>query len=172
MAAGDVGAAVRGFVRGHRLGPLPGVAAVSGGADSVALVRALHQVGGRPLTVAHFDHGLRGADSDADAAFVLDLAAQLSLPFRLGRGKLGSVPGVEAEARRQRYAFFAEVAAEAGADWVAVGHTADDQAETVLHRLIRGTGLHGLRGMGAIRPHPLAPSSPSPGPTSSCTSRR
>ncbi|MBX9581350.1 MAG: tRNA lysidine(34) synthetase TilS [Gemmataceae bacterium] len=144
--------AIRAFDRGHRLGPLPGVVAVSGGADSVALLRAFHQPGGRPLTVAHFDHGLRGAESDADAAFVAELAARLGLPFRFGRGDLrADEPGLEAAARRQRYDWLAGVVAEAGASWVATGHTADDQAETVLHRLLRGTGLHGLRGMEACR---------------------
>jgi tRNA(Ile)-lysidine synthase len=149
-------AAIRGFMADH---PGPGVAAVSGGADSVALVRGLVEAGAGPLTVAHFDHALRGAASDADAAFVADLAARLGLPFRLGRGDLrADDPGLEAAARRQRYDWLAAVAAEAGAGWVATGHTADDQAETVLHRLLRGTGLQGLRGMSECRPHPLAPS--------------
>ena len=148
--AGGVRAVVRAFDRRHRLGPLPGVVAVSGGADSVALLRAFHQLGGRPLVVAHFDHGLRGAESDADAAFAADLAGRLGLPYRLGRGNLDpAAHGLEAAARRQRYDWLAGVAAETGAGWVATGHTADDQAETVLHRLIRGTGLHGLRGMEA-----------------------
>ncbi|MBX9627818.1 MAG: tRNA lysidine(34) synthetase TilS [Gemmataceae bacterium] len=151
-----VAAAIRAFMAGH---PGPGVVAVSGGADSVALLQGLVEVGAGPLTVAHFDHALRGAESDADAAFVRELAARLGLPFRLGRGELrADAPGLEAAARRQRYDWLAGVAAEAGAGWVATGHTADDQAETVLHRLVRGTGLQGLRGMGSQRPHPLTPS--------------
>lgn len=155
--AGGVLAAVRAFDRRHRLGPLPGVVAVSGGADSVALLRAFHQLGGRPLVVAHFDHGLREAESDADAAFVADLAGRLGVPYRLGRGKLSAdAPGLEAAARRQRYDWLAEVVADCGAGWVATGHTADDQAETVLHRLIRGTGLHGLRGMSDRSPLPVS----------------
>ena len=151
MAAVGVTATARAFDRAHRLGPLPGVVAVSGGADSVALLRAFHHLGGRPLVVAHFGHGLRGAESDADAAFVGELAGRLGLPFRLGRGNLAAGPGLEAAARRQRYDWLAGVVAEVGAGWVAMGHTVDDQAETVLHRLVRGTGLHGLRGMEPCR---------------------
>lgn len=152
MAANTVASAVRAFMADH---PGPGVVAVSGGADSVALLRALVEVGTGHLTVAHFDHGLRGAESDADAAFVRELADRLGLPFRLGRGELtADAPGLEAAARRQRYDWLAGVAAEVGAGWVSTGHTADDQAETVLHRLIRGTGLHGLRGMEPGKPLP------------------
>jgi tRNA(Ile)-lysidine synthase len=128
----------------------PGVVAVSGGADSVALLRALVAVGAGPLTVAHFNHRLRGADSDADATFVAELAASLGLPFRLGSADVAAVAAgdnLEATARRLRYGWLAEVAASVGAAWIATGHTADDQAETVLHRLIRGTGLQGLRGI-------------------------
>jgi len=137
----------------------PGVVAVSGGADSVALVRALHAASPGPLTVAHFHHGLRGADADADAAFVRDLAAHLGLAFRLGGADVAAAGGnLEATARRLRYAWLGEVAAEVGAAWVATGHTADDQAETVLHRLVRGTGLQGLRGIaGGEEPNPPAP---------------
>jgi tRNA(Ile)-lysidine synthase len=136
-----------------RLGGEPGVVAVSGGADSVALLRALVAVRAGPLTVAHFNHRLRGAESDADAAFVQELAGSLGLALRLGEADVAAEAGenLEATARRLRYAWLAEVAAEVGAKWVATGHTADDQAETVLHRLIRGTGLQGLRGILASR---------------------
>jgi tRNA(Ile)-lysidine synthase len=129
----------------------PGVVAVSGGADSVALLRALHAVG-RPLVVAHVNHQLRGADSDTDAAFVRDLCATLGVPFHgktVDAAALAAGGNLEATARRIRYDFFAEVAAETGATWIATGHTADDQAETVLHRIIRGTGIQGLRGIAA-----------------------
>jgi tRNA(Ile)-lysidine synthase len=132
----------------------PGVAAVSGGADSVALLRGLLDAGVGPLTVAHFNHRLRGAESDADAEFVRELAARLGLPFRLGGADVRSAAAgdnLEATARRLRYGWLAEAAREAGAVWVATGHTADDQAETVLHRLIRGAGLQGLRGVAAER---------------------
>ncbi len=140
----------------------PGVVAVSGGPDSVALLRALLAVRGEaPLVVAHLNHQLRGADSDADEAFVAALHARLAaggaaLTFcREGidvaaraRDERGNLEDV---ARRVRYAWLAEVARSAGATWVATGHTADDQAETVLHRLLRGTGLKGLGGIPARR---------------------
>ena len=140
--------------------PGPGVVAVSGGADSVALLRALHACG-VSLTVAHVNHCLRGSDSDADEAFVRALCESLGVPCRVKSvdvAALAAGDNLESTARGVRYAFFAEVAAEVSAAWVATAHTADDQAETVLHRLIRGTGLQGLRGIAAsmVLPSPLA----------------
>src|SRR5262245_47905355 len=99
----------------------PGVVAVSGGADSVALLRALHACTG-PLTVAHVNHQLRGAEYDADEAFVRELAATLGVPARVkvvDVAALAAGENLEATARRVRYEFFAEVAAEAGAVWIA-----------------------------------------------------
>lgn len=131
----------------------PGAVAVSGGADSVALLRALHALP-VPVVVAHVNHQLRGADSDADEAFVRALCDSLNVPCwvkRVDVSALAAGANLEATAREVRYAFFAEVCAEAGAKWIATAHTADDQAETVLHRLIRGTGLQGLRGIAAER---------------------
>ncbi|HVK18600.1 MAG TPA: tRNA lysidine(34) synthetase TilS [Fimbriiglobus sp.] len=128
----------------------PGVVAVSGGADSVALLRGLLDAGARPLTVAHFHHQLRGAESDADEAFVRELAASLGVPFARGSADVRAAAAgdnLEATARRLRYDWLASL----GGDWVATGHTADDQAETVLHRIIRGTGLQGLRGIAVGR---------------------
>ena len=139
--------------------PEPGVVAVSGGTDSVALLRALHACG-VSLTVAHVNHCLRGSDSDADEAFVRALCESLGVPCRVKSVDVAALAGrsnLESTARGVRYAFFAEVAAEAGAAWVATAHTADDQAETVLHRLIRGTGIQGLRGIAAERPTPRPP---------------
>jgi tRNA(Ile)-lysidine synthase len=130
-----------------------GVVAVSGGADSVALLRALHSLN-RQLTVAHLNHQLRGADSEADAAFVGELCRSLDVPFRvkaLDVAAMATGDNLEATARSLRYAFFIQVADETGADWIATGHTADDQAETVLHRIIRGTGIQGLRGIAPAR---------------------
>ena len=129
--------------------PGPGVVAVSGGADSVALLRALHACD-LSLTVAHVNHRLRGSDSDADEAFVRDLCASLGVPCRVKSVDVALLAGrsnLESTARGVRYGFFTEVATEVSAAWIATAHTADDQAETVLHRLIRGTGLQGLRGI-------------------------
>ena len=151
---------VRRFMAALEGGAGPGVVAVSGGADSVALLRALHAVQAGPLAVAHVNHRLRGADSDADEAFVRELCATLGVPCRvksLDVAALAAGENLESTARRVRYEFFAEVAAEAGAKWVATGHTADDQAETVLHRLVRGTGLQGLRGVASERAGGVSP---------------
>lgn len=134
----------------------PGVLAVSGGADSVAMLRAARQLPQLAGTaVAHFNHQLRGAESDADAAFVKTLAGDW--PFYAGTADVRAAAAVngeniEATARRLRYAFLLESARAAGASWVATAHTADDQAETVLHRMIRGSGLRGLRGIAPVRP--------------------
>ncbi len=133
-------------------GSRAGVVAVSGGADSVAMLRGLVDVGVRSLTVAHFNHRLRGEESTTDAEFVRELAASLGLVFRLGSADVaeeaaGAGDNLEATARRLRYDWLTATAIEIGAEWVATGHTADDQAETVLHRLTRGTGVRGLRGV-------------------------
>ncbi len=131
----------------------PSLVGVSGGGDSVALLTGLARLvppGARSrLVVAHADHGLR-PDSAADRAFVEDLAADLGLPCVARRLDLVADrggEGLEARARRLRYAFLAEAAYDAGARHVLVAHTADDQAETVLHRILRGTGPAGLAGM-------------------------
>jgi tRNA(Ile)-lysidine synthase len=146
--------------------PGPGLVAVSGGADSVALLRALHAAG-IPLTVAHVNHKLRGAESDADEDFVVRLCDNLGLQCRVKAVNvvtLATGGNLEATARRIRYEFFWEVATLFGAGWIATAHTADDQAETVLHRLLRGTGLQGLRGIVAHRPLPI-PAALSPHPS-------
>ncbi len=130
------------------------VVAVSGGGDSVGLVRALHRLApelGLTLSVAHLDHGTRGAAAQADAAFVQALAGSLGLPVDLGQWRPTRAGHFEADARRARYSWLLEVAAARGASAIAVGHTRDDQAETILHRIIRGTGLRGLAGMPSQR---------------------
>jgi tRNA(Ile)-lysidine synthase len=129
--------------------------AVSGGADSVALLRILHDGQaklGVKLLVAHFDHCLRGAESDADAEFVGGLARTYGLPFVLDREDVASAAkrnkwNLEDAARRLRYTFFERLIREGQANRIAVAHTADDQAETVLAHLIRGTGPTGLGGI-------------------------
>ena len=124
------------------------IAAVSGGADSVAMLFALYLLRdelGVTLEAAHFNHHLRGAESDRDEAFVTDFCGRYDIPLHLGSGRI--VPGkkgLEAAARDARYAFLRSLPGK-----VATAHTADDNAETVLMRLIRGTGLKGL---GAIAP--------------------
>jgi tRNA(Ile)-lysidine synthase len=136
------------------------VVAVSGGPDSVALARAAALARGEadgPLVLAHLDHGLRGAEGEADADFVAALASALPgaelCRGRLDVGGLARREGanLEAVARRERYRWLAEVARARGVGLVATGHTADDQAETLLHRLLRGTGLQGLRGIASRR---------------------
>jgi tRNA(Ile)-lysidine synthase len=138
----------------------PGIVAVSGGADSVALLRALIAVGAGPLTVAHFNHQLRGVESDADEAFVRELAASLGLEFSVQRcdtARLAteSKTNLEEAARHLRYDSLRYLSDALGDAWVATGHTANDQAETVMHRMIRGTGLQGLRGIAAVRRFPF-----------------
>ena len=134
--------------------------AVSGGPDSVALLRALHALAPSPaaemLLVAHCNHHLRGAQSDEDAQFVGELGIALGLTVLVGDVDVSTQErlagdGLEAAARAARYEFLTKVAEEQGARYLALGHTADDQAETVLHRVLRGTGLAGLRGMPRTR---------------------
>jgi tRNA(Ile)-lysidine synthase len=137
----------------HGFWEWPVVVAVSGGGDSVALLLALHEVAppgcSSRLTVAHAEHDLRESAA-TDGLFVAALAARLGLQFAtrlLSVREQRDDEGIEARARRLRYGFLADVAREAGARHVVVGHTADDQAETILHRALRGTGLAGLAGM-------------------------
>jgi tRNA(Ile)-lysidine synthase len=130
------------------------VVAVSGGSDSVGLLCALREIReklGLSLSVAHLDHGVRGEASRADAAFVEGLARRLDLPFDLGHWAPTRPGHFEADARAARLAWLREVAAKREAAAVALGHTRDDQAETILHRIVRGTGIHGLAGMPARR---------------------
>lgn len=132
--------------------------AVSGGPDSVALLRSLHALSSRwrlSLTVIHCDYGLRGAESDGDAGFVRELCERLALPFILRRMESRRAPGMssslQARAREARYRLFCDLAQDLKFDRVALGHTADDQAETLLLRLLRGSGLRGMTGMSPVR---------------------
>jgi tRNA(Ile)-lysidine synthase len=129
---------------------LPIIVAVSGGADSLCLLGALHEQG-YPLIVAHFDHQLR-PDSVDDAKFVEEIAAQYQLPFVMGIADVNAYAKeykqtIEEAARNCRYAFFFTQARIHKAQAVAVGHTADDQVETVLMHFLRGAGLNGLKGI-------------------------
>ena len=128
--------------------------AVSGGADSVALLRVLLELRaelGIVLAVAHFNHQLRGNDSEADEAFVADLARRHGLEFFAGRADVrehgaNSKLSVEAAGRQLRYGWLGGLAAEQRFDSIATGHTVDDQAETVLLKFLRGAGTRGLAG--------------------------
>ncbi|PJF36984.1 MAG: tRNA lysidine(34) synthetase TilS [Candidatus Thermofonsia Clade 1 bacterium] len=131
------------------------VVAVSGGADSLALLDILVALQGEldiALHVATLDHGLRGAQGAADAAYVAEIAARWQLPCTVGSVDVPSLAatwrlGTEAAARRARYAFLRDCAAQISATCIATAHQRDDQAETVLLHLIRGSGLAGLRGI-------------------------
>jgi tRNA(Ile)-lysidine synthase len=130
--------------------PARWVVALSGGCDSLVLLFLLRRVSpplGLSLTAAHLDHAMR-PDSEADARWVAGVCAAWEIP--LVSRRLASAPASEDAARRARYAFLRETAREAGARWIATGHHADDQAETVLFRALRGTGLDGLGGIRAV----------------------
>jgi tRNA(Ile)-lysidine synthase len=129
--------------------------AVSGGADSVGMLRALHREAaelGLVLAVAHVHHGIRGAEADEDERFVGDLADDLGLELWAHRVETPAVARerkqtLEEAARELRYAWFRELLAQGKFDAVATAHTLDDQAETVLHRLLRGAWTEGLGGI-------------------------
>ncbi len=142
---------------GHRV-----LVAVSGGPDSVALLRATHALsqnaGGKlsDLAVAHVNHGLRGRDSDEDQEFVMTLACKMGVAAYSRRLDETSLlanwsDGVESAARIARYEALFRIAHDVGARYLATGHTLDDQVETVLFRICRGTGVAGLAGIPAIR---------------------
>ena len=132
------------------------IAAVSGGADSVALLFALYLLKDKleiTLEAAHFNHNLRGAESDADEAFVRQLCDRYDVPLHVGSGTVtAGEKGLEAAARDARYAFLQSLPGK-----IATAHTADDNAETVLMHLVRGTGLKGLGGITPIRGRVIRP---------------
>lgn len=138
------------FHAGQRVG-----VAVSGGPDSVLLLHFMKTVApewGLTLAVVHFNHHLRGAESDGDEAFVRDLAASLQIEYLRGEAEVGRVArerrgNLEGVARELRYRYFFSLVDQDRLDRVATAHTANDQAETVLMRLLRGTGTRGLGGI-------------------------
>ncbi|MDR2727505.1 MAG: tRNA lysidine(34) synthetase TilS [Chitinispirillales bacterium] len=140
------------------------LAGVSGGADSVALLHLLYtykeKLGISRLAIAHVNHSLRGKESDGDEAFVRELAVSLQIEF-FSVTLSPSLPpqnGIEEWARKERYGYFHQIKLKEKFDCIAAAHTADDQAETVIMRIMRGAGLRGLRGAlahrrdGVIRP--------------------
>jgi tRNA(Ile)-lysidine synthase len=149
------------FLKRHQLAKTTGVVAVSGGPDSVALAHLLVDLLRNDrlerLIVAHLNHQLRGNESDADEAFVQNLfpwdARQSSVTTRIDVARIAHAEraNLESVARRERYAWLTQVARMEHAAWIATGHTADDQAETVLFRLLRGSGVRGLSGMAECR---------------------
>ncbi len=131
------------------------LAMVSGGPDSVALVRALVELGSRPV-VLHVDHGLRGEESREDAEFVRELCERLGLAYEERRASLEG-GNLQQEARKERYRFAEQLADERGLSAIATGHTADDVAETVVLNLARGAGLRGLSGIPPVRGRVVRP---------------
>ena len=132
------------------------VIGVSGGADSVSLALALRDLKTRGklnlrFVVAHFNHVLRGKESDLDEDFVRELAAQNDFELALGRGRIVSTGNLEQKARNARYDFLTKTAENLKAHGVLTAHTLNDQAETFLINLIRGSGLEGLGGMKPVR---------------------
>ena len=136
------------------------VAAVSGGSDSVAMLLILHELASRGEVVlaglAHLNHQIRGADADGDAAFCRDLAARLGIPAFMSKADVPAIAAqenasLEVAGRHARQRFFTEIVQSGKADRIAIAHTRDDQAETVLLRLTRGAGALGLAGMSPRR---------------------
>ncbi|MEI7436590.1 MAG: tRNA lysidine(34) synthetase TilS [bacterium] len=154
---GSVGRTVSRLSLDRKLLPHGGhlLVAVSGGADSTAMLLALHALAVSRrlrLTVAHLNHGLRGAAANADAGFVHALAQRLALPLISGRVRVAERArrrnlSLEMAAREARYDFLARTARRVGAEAIVTAHTLDDQAETVLLRLLRGAGATGLGGI-------------------------
>ncbi len=143
------------LARGERV-----LVAVSGGPDSVSLLRALCALApelGVSLCAAHFNHKLRGEESDEDARFVARLCAELGVALRLGEWteRENARGSLEAAAREARYRFLEKARSEFSARRIALGHTADDQAETLLLNLLRGAGTRGLAAMAPAGPGPL-----------------
>ncbi len=132
------------------------IVAISGGADSVSLALALNELKvGKKLdlrfVLAHFNHGLRGSESDADELFIKDFAVKFDFELVIGKGEISKNENLEQSARDARYKFLTETAENLKAFAVLTAHTLNDQAETFLINLIRGSGLEGLGGMKIIR---------------------
>jgi tRNA(Ile)-lysidine synthase len=155
-----------GFIRRHALIQPDEVlvVAVSGGADSVCLLHLLagwQRELGIKLYIAHLNHQLRGVDSEEDARYVANLTSRLGIPIIVNRRDVAAYKterscSIEEAARELRYDFLARVASDVGANRVAIGHTRDDQIETILMHILRGTGTSGLRGLEPCSPMPYS----------------
>ena len=146
------------FLRTHNM-VKPGdrvICAVSGGADSMALLQGMYRLReklGITLEAAHFNHNLRGEESDRDEAFVRNFCQSRKILLHVGSARVeAGEKGLEAAAREARYHFFATLSGT-----IATAHTADDNAETVLMHLVRGTGLTGLGGIAPVRDNIIRP---------------
>jgi tRNA(Ile)-lysidine synthase len=158
-----------GTIRRHEMLAVRGcvVLAVSGGPDSLALLHLMHEARLRSfprlaLHVGHLHHGMRGAAADEDAQFVAAEAARLGVGCTIGRADVPALAverrsGIEVAGREARYEFLTRLAKSLGAGEIAFGHQADDQAETVLMRVIRGAGPRGMGGIPYVRPVADAP---------------
>ena len=162
MKKAELDSRVKDFIQRYSL-ILPGrtlVVGVSGGADSVCLLDFLARWQSEfdiKLHIAHLDHQLRGAESQADVRYVAGLANSLSIPITIGSEDVATYKAerncsLEEAGRELRHEFLAKVAGDVGADRVAVGHTQDDQVETILMHILRGTGTSGLRGLEPCSP--------------------
>ncbi len=140
------------------------VVGVSGGADSVCLLHVLARWQSKldiKLRVAHLNHQLRGVESEADAKYVANLADKLGIPITVGKRDVAAYKAerncsTEEAARELRYDFLAKIADDIGANRVAIGHTRDDQVETILMHILRGAGTSGLRGLEPCSPLPYS----------------
>jgi tRNA(Ile)-lysidine synthase len=157
MMQSPVDAAVHEFFARSGIEPCSVIAAVSGGADSTALLLALSGLREHrfALAAAHVNHHLRGTESDEDEQFVRELCRELGVPLHVSDGTLDSAlireRGIEAAARAVRYERLSDIRRQTGARWIATAHQKNDQAETVLMRLLSGSGIAGLRGVHPIR---------------------
>jgi tRNA(Ile)-lysidine synthase len=151
----------RAFAEKHDMLPKGGtiLAAVSGGADSMCLLHVLINLSARydlRIEAAHFNHMLRGDESDRDERFVLGECEKLGVPCHVGRGDVSAYAresgmGTEEAGRKLRYDFFYETAKKIGASRIATAHNGDDNCETVIMNMLRGTGLTGLCGIPPVR---------------------
>ena len=150
------------FLSSANVGPEERIlVALSGGADSTALLLSLCELR-RQICALHVHHGIRGAEADRDAEFCRELCWKLGVPFRLIRVDIPALAaqrskGLEETAREERYRLLAECAAELSCSRIATAHNLEDNAETVLLHLVRGTGLSGLCGIPAVRGRLIRP---------------